>query len=235
MSDLKLFKFKMFALNQSDSVFKIGTDAFVLGSWIGNLENCEQILDVGTGTGILSMMAAQHFPDAQILAIDNNYDAFELAAMNFSKSKLGEKCRAQNTDFLELEENQKFDLIVSNPPYFLDSISPEDLVLEQAKHLTSADLTRFFLKAARVLSENGKLCLIYPIDSRFEILAKNAGLFPQKILQVYGKPDLLKRQCVQFGFDQVATIFDELTIRTASGQYSEEYKLLTAAFHGVSL
>lgn len=235
MSESQLFKFRRFELNQNASVFKIGTDAFVLGSWIGNLDNCKQILDVGTGTGVLAMMAAQHYPDAEITAIDNNSASTKLANLNFSKSDLGKNCRAYYFDFLNIEEDQTFDLILSNPPYFLDSSAPIDVVLEQAKHLTSNDLELFFEKASKLLSPSGKMCLIYPIDERFEQMAFQVGLFAQRILNIYGKPGLLKRQCVQFGFLPMEPIQEELTIRDEHGKYTTAYKDFTREFHGVDL
>lgn len=235
MFDYKKFKFKHFEINQNDLVFKVGTDAFVLGAWINTDKAPTQILDVGTGTGVLSLMMAQKYPDAKILAIDSNSNATQLAQLNFEQNDIGRNCRALALDFMNLEPTDNYQLIVSNPPYFLDSFIPKQTILGEAKHLKSSDLILFFQKAAQLLSANGKLNMIFPVDARFETTAEEVGLFPERILHVYGKPDLLKRKCIQFGFERKEPQIESLTIRTSSGAYTEMYKKLTADFHGVSL
>jgi tRNA1Val (adenine37-N6)-methyltransferase len=235
MSENKVFKFKNFKLEQAQTVFKIGTDAFVLGAWITCEISPKSILDIGTGTGVLSLMLAQKYPESKILAIDSNAEAIDLAEFNFSYNNLGINCRAQLVDFYQFNSSQKFDLIVSNPPYFLDSSIPNDEVLEHAKHLSTEDLKIFFKKASSLLGPNGTLCLIFPNDDRFEIYAREAGLYAQNILEVYGKPGLLKRYCVQFGFQDLEVKRKQLTIRDGQGSYSEAYRELTQDFHGVDL
>lgn len=235
MSENKVFKFKNFELEQAQTVFKIGTDAFVLGAWTSCEISPHNILDIGTGTGVLSLMLAQKYPESKILAIDSNSESVSLAQMNFSKNDLGIKCETQLADFYEFNCAYKFDLIVSNPPFFLDSSTPENDVKERAKHLTTEDLKIFFNKASALLARNGTLCMIFPNDQRFESFAKAAGLFSQNILEVYGKPGLLKRLCVQFGFQEIEVKRARLTIRNEQGRYTEAYRELTRDFHGVDL
>jgi tRNA1Val (adenine37-N6)-methyltransferase len=235
MFDSKSFKFKFFEVNQSEAVFKVGTDTFVLGAWIASQSIPKTILDIGTGTGVLSLMLAQKYPSAKITAIDINAEAIRLSKVNFSLNEIGTNCCANEQDFFTLNDALKYDLIVSNPPYFLDSSEPEDDVLGMAKHLSSKDLQTFFVKASRLLSSNGRLCLIFPNDQRFLDLAEQVNLFPSRILKVYGRPSFLKRLCVEFVFDQCPPILETLTIRDESGKYSEAYKRLTLDFHGVEL
>jgi tRNA1Val (adenine37-N6)-methyltransferase len=235
MSENKVFKFKYFEVEQAQTVFKIGTDAFVLGAWTACGISPQHILDIGTGTGVLSLMLAQKYPSAQILAIDSNSEAVALAEFNFSMNQLGLNCRTQHADFYQFDCSQKFDLIVSNPPYFLDSSTPENDELGTAKHLTTEDLKSFFKKASELLEPNGSLCMIFPNDERFEYYARETGFFPQRILEVYGKSDLLKRLCVQFGFHKLELKREQLTIRDEHGLYTVEYRELTRDFHGVDL
>ena len=180
-------------------------------------------------------MMAQKYPNAKILAIDNNSNATQLAQTNFEQNEIGRNCRAATLDFMNSDETSTYELIVSNPPYFLDSFIPKQTVLGEAKHLKSSDLILFFQKSAQLLSANGKLNMIFPVDERFETTAEEVGLFPERILHVYGKPDLLKRKCIQFGFERKEPQIESLTIRTSSGAYTETYKKLTVDFHGVSL
>jgi tRNA1Val (adenine37-N6)-methyltransferase len=235
MSDSKSFKFKFFEVNQSENVFKIGTDAFVLGAWIACPSEPKTILDIGAGTGVLSLMMAQKYPTANITAIDSNAEAFRLAKLNFSFNEIGANCRAHEQDFYALKGTMKYDLLVSNPPYFVDSSQPEDDVLGLAKHLSSQDLQMFFVQASRILHSKGRLSMIFPNDQRFLEFAEQVKLFPSRILKVYGRPNVLKRLCVEFVFDRCQPILETLTIRDESGKYTEAYKQLTIAFHGVEL
>lgn len=235
MSDFKIFRFKNFEVNQLDTVFKVGTDAFVLGSWIECAHAPDFILDIGTGTGVLSLMMAQKFPNSTITAIDNNSDAVHLARLNFSSNKMGEKCAAKQLNFHELNETFKYNLIVSNPPYFLDSSAPNNDVLGLAKHLSTKDLQDFFVKSSRLLEPKGTLCMIFPNDPRFIEFAKAVNLFPKRILSVFGKSKALKRLCVEFCLTDTEPILETLTIRDETGRYSVAYKQLTKEFHGTSL
>ncbi len=235
MSNKNIFKFKFFEVEQLESVFKVGTDSLVLGSWINGDYQPKHILDIGSGTGVLSLMMAQKFSDTYILAIDTNPDALALSQANFSRNNKGLQCKVQMIDFFDFDDTQKFDLLVSNPPYFLDSSIPKTGVLELAKHLSSKDLIAFFIKASNLLSSSGKLYMIFPNDQRFVTTAREAGLFAQRILEVFGKPNVLKRLCVQFGFQEIALIRERLTIRDEQGRYTQEYRDLTRDFHGVEL
>jgi tRNA1Val (adenine37-N6)-methyltransferase len=235
MSEINLFKFKYFEIEQINSVFKVGTDALVLGAWINPTNEIRNILDIGTGTGVLSLMMAQKMPNAEINSIDTNPEAVVLAQSNFRRNQIGGVCSSQLADFYYFEENKKYDLIISNPPYFLDSAPPVNAILEKAKHLSTVDLQQFFHKCASILSQTGTLCMIFPTDTRFLIYAEKTNLYPKKILEVYGKPGLLKRLCVEFTLHKIEVERESLIIRDENGAYTEAYKLFTTEFHGKEL
>ncbi len=236
MSDLKPFKLKHFELLQSSKVFKIGTDALVLGAWINCPFEPKKILDLGTGSGILSLMMAQKYPKASITAIDIDNESIKLAELNFKSNTISKNCTTIETSFDNFKSPVGYDWIISNPPFFLDSKRAETNVNKRAKHIDQMMLNSFFDCIRKNLTANGIAALIYPVNSEFEIFAEKHGLFVKKRLDVFGKPENPVRHCALFSLEQVNYIPKEsLTIRDKNGNYTEAYKQLTIDFHGVSL
>ena len=114
---MKPFRFQQFDIQQNADVFRVGTDAVLLGA-LANLSEAKNILEVGAGTGIISLMIAQRNPEAQILAIDINSEAVNISQANFSNSPFSDRIKSQLQDLKNFETEEKFDLIISNPPYF---------------------------------------------------------------------------------------------------------------------
>ncbi|MEO9258443.1 MAG: methyltransferase [Crocinitomicaceae bacterium] len=217
---------------------KIGTDALVLGSWVSAENQIHKILDIGTGTGVLSLMMAQKFPDAIIHGVEIDEKACNQANENFKQNQLGNNCEVFKTDFLEYSFLSQYDLIISNPPYFYQSTKANSLERTLARHNDSLPIQDFLRKSKALLSENGTLHLIIPNDDRKELIdfAQEIGLFPKRILNVYGKATQLKRMCIQFSKIASESVYeDELIIREEDGNYTNAYKALTIDFHGVKL
>jgi len=235
MSNYSIFRCKHFVLHQSDEVFKIGTDAMVLGAWIDLDQPPKRVLDIGTGTGILSLMLAQKFPNSKFLAIDANQFAVELANLNFEANSIGKNCIAVQGAFEDFHSDQLFDLIVSNPPYFLKSLTSKSQVNINARHLKEHELNAFFKTISKQLLPSGYAAIIHPLDSRFESAANSHGLYATKTLHVYGVQGKLVRVCRLYGLTQFIHQIEELVIRESSGSYTNSYKKLTSDFHGVSL
>jgi tRNA1Val (adenine37-N6)-methyltransferase len=236
MSDYNIFKLKYFNLFQSEIVFKVGTDAFVLGAWISCNKSPNNILDIGTGTGILSLMMAQKFPNASITAIDSSSESVSLANANFQSNEIGRLCNAMLCTFQEFRQDNKFDLIVSNPPYFLNSLEPKNVSYAQSKHLDSAALEALFCSISRSLKSDGLAALIHPEHSLFDKIASDKKLYLSKQLRVYGVENKLVRLCSVYS--QVPSDLIEvehLILRDSLGKYTESYKELTRHFHGVDL
>lgn len=235
MSDFSLFRLKHFELFQNQEVFKIGTDAFVLGAWIDLDFEPHNILDLGTGTGVLSLMMAQKFPNAIIKAVDNNPSAVALAERNFRHNALGVNCSAHLADFSAFHDNVKYDLIISNPPFFLNALQAENQVNARAKHLDNDALDSFFKTIATNLADDGFAAVIHPETGQFEVVAAKYGLYILKQLKVYGTSEKLIRTCNLYGFTPKKMYVEQLVIRDSTGQYTKEYKRLTADLHGVQL
>ena len=136
---MKPFRFQQFDIQQSSDVFRVGTDAVLLGV-LSSVHLAKKVLEVGTGTGIISLMLAQRNPEANILAIDINSEAVDIAQNNFSNSPFSERIKSQLQDFKKFETLEKFDLIISNPPYFEINSSDKDILARQRLELDFLDL-----------------------------------------------------------------------------------------------
>jgi tRNA1Val (adenine37-N6)-methyltransferase len=235
MSEATVFKLKHFILKQRNDVFKIGTDAMILGSWISLNPAPKRILDLGTGTGILSLMLAQKYPQAQIVALDSNQEAVSLAKENFASNELGRHCSTIHNTFSDFTSNELFDLIVSNPPYFLNSKVSSSEVNSMAKHLETADLRVFFACVSRNLNHNGVAALVHPSDGSFESIATEFGFFVARKLSIYGVAEKLVRVCNIYSKQACETVYESLIVRENCGTYTKNYKALTLEFHGVEL
>ena len=131
---MKPFHFKQFSILQDKNVFRVGTDGVLLGALV-SCEAALRVLEVGTGTGLISLMTAQRNAKAEILALDINEKAVELAGQNFNSSPFRDRLRAELFDFKNYISEEKFDLILSNPPYFeqMDSSQKDVLARQQVE------------------------------------------------------------------------------------------------------
>ncbi len=136
---MSVFKFKHFSVKQSDSAMKVGTDAMLLGAFV-ETENKTQALDIGTGTGVLSLMLAQKNETLQITAIDIDELSAKEALINFQNSSWTNRLNVYHADFLSFKTENQYDLIVSNPPYFSTTNENKDERKAQARHISSLEI-----------------------------------------------------------------------------------------------
>lgn len=229
------FQFKQFRIWHHKCAMKVGTDGVLLGSW-ANITNCKTILDIGSGSGLISLMLAQR-SNAHIDAIDIDYGAFCQTSENAELSDFNQQITAfhlpLNTYTLDCQK--KYDLIVSNPPYFKDSLKGPDRQRNTARHTDSLTLTNLLTDCCRLLNKEGRLALILPYDQK-ELLQDKLNqhqLFTQRITSVIpvvgSKP---KRLLIEAGKIAPETIINnELTIEVARHQYTEDYIDLTRDFY----
>jgi tRNA1Val (adenine37-N6)-methyltransferase len=148
---VKPFTFKQFEIQQSKNVFRVGTDGVLLGS-MATVNNALNVLEIGTGTGLISLMLAQRNSNAQFLGIDINKEASNLTKINFENSPFKSRLKNIHCDFKNFDMDKNFDLIVSNPPYFEASESEKDKIARQTVELNFKQLIS---KSSELLSENG--------------------------------------------------------------------------------
>ncbi|MCZ4407544.1 methyltransferase [Cryomorphaceae bacterium 1068] len=212
---------------------KVGTDGVLLGAWAGRGVP-KKILDIGAGTGLIALMLTQRFPDARITAIEPNSDALYDAEFNFRNSPFAERLKLVKTNIQDFKTEDRFDLIVSNPPFFTNSLVSENEGRTEARHahtLSPGDLA----KATALLAENGKIAVIYPTETyiAFSAAMRKIGFFEERRTEV--KPTATKpfhRIMGVFGKSNQPTERAELVIeKYGRHQYSEEYVELTRDFY----
>lgn len=161
MSKDSYFYFKDFKVKQRPGVFKIGTDGVIAGL-LAECESNQRILEVGTGTGLISLLLANRYPDVSIVAIDLQKEAADLAGENFADSPFASRLTALQADFLEFQSIEPFDLIISNPPYFLPNQQTPDKKRQIARQTTHLSAEHLLNKAPLLLTESGRLSIIAP-------------------------------------------------------------------------
>lgn len=223
----RCFHFKPFSLSHSNSTMRVGTDAILLGLFSTLSEICKT-LEIGTGCGIISLMIATK-SNTRIDAIDIDRDSVEEAKTNFSNSPFYQRVKALQSDFnvFAKSHNGKYDLIVSNPPFFINDFRPEDRRKKQARHGDLLTYEQICKGTVRLLEPNGKLCLVLPYDESrtFVEIASGYGFFLQRQQLIFpGRGLQPNRINMQFGFFKVDEVQNEkLTIREEDGSFSEEY------------
>jgi len=230
------FTFKQFHVNQDRCAMKIGTDGVLLGAWTPLINNPYNVLDIGAGTGILSLMLAQRSNAEQIDAIEIDEDAYEQCVENFEASPWSDKlfCFHAGLDEFVDEPEDEYDLIISNPPFYTDDYKSDNTSRDLARFEDALPFEELIEAAALLLSDNGIFSVIIPFkeEERFVQLCQERGLFPLKITRVKGTPTAeIKRSLLAFTRIQQTPLIDELVIETARHQYTPEYIELTKDFY----
>jgi len=179
------FRFKEFSVAQEKCAMKVNTDGVLLGAW-ADVDGAETILDIGTGTGVIALMMAQRNTAAIIDAIDIDADAFAQAGENFPDSLWNERLYAHHISLQDYFPAKKYDLIISNPPYFVDDFKTEDHQKNIAKHSLSLSYQELVSGINRLLSDAGSATLVLPVFNLqlFESLASEQKLFVVKLTEV---------------------------------------------------
>jgi tRNA1Val (adenine37-N6)-methyltransferase len=215
---------------------RVGTDAVLLGAW-AEIKNSKNILDVGTGSGIIALMMAQRNAKAKITAIDIHPESVIEAGKNFNLSPWKRRLNAELISIQEFGKSSKarFDAIVSNPPFFSHSTPAKVKARHLARHTDSLSPFYFFSSCKNMLTQEGKLSVILPFYNSpvwIETAAKS-GLFPERIVHVLPYPGkAIERILVEFSENKQPGIEGEFYIRKGKGLgYSEEYLEMTGDFY----
>ncbi|MEO1031706.1 MAG: methyltransferase [Bacteroidota bacterium] len=233
---MKPFKFKQFTVNQDRCAMKIGTDAVLLGAWTSIRNHPFSILDIGAGTGVLSLMLAQKSHAQQIEAIEIDADAYEQCAENFENSPWNDRLFCYHASLLEFVEeiDDTFDLIICNPPFYSEDYKTANMARDLARFNDAMPFEHLIFAVAHLLSESGLFSVVIPKkeEAHFMDLASKTGLFPNRILHVKGHPHSeIKRSLIEFSFHKTEIQKDELIIETKRHQYTEAYINLTKDFY----
>ncbi len=227
---MKPFTFKQFQIQQSKDVFRVGTDGVLLGA-LADVEHAFSILEVGTGTGLISLMLAQRNFQAVFLGLDINEDAAKLTQLNFENSPFHTRLKNRHQDFKTFETGDRFDLIVSNPPYFEESGSEKDKIARQTVELNFRQLIS---KAAELLSGNGIFSVIIPLEAGevFVSIGKENNLHLNRKVNIKGiENSKAKRLILEFSSQEKEINESDFIIEKSPRQYSDQYLELTKEFH----
>jgi tRNA1Val (adenine37-N6)-methyltransferase len=233
---MSLFHFKQFVIDQENCPMKINTDGVLLGASV-SLENTRTVLDIGTGTGVIALMLAQRSHDIFVDAIDIDHLAFEKSNLNFENSLFHQQLKAHHHSFLEyfdLNPSKKYDLIVSNPPYFLNALKSPKANNNISKHTNEQFFINLISKAKNHLNPSGKLTLIVPIDISLMLqnIAPSYHLFPEHCIKIKSYPDKAHiRHIISFSDKKPSElIFEDFCIYASQGIYSLQYQALLKNF-----
>ncbi|MBR2859549.1 MAG: methyltransferase [Alistipes sp.] len=226
------FRFKQFSVEQDDVAMKVGTDGVLLGAW-ADCEGAERILDIGTGTGVIALQMAQRNSEAQICAVEIDETATRRARSNFDMSPWAERLTVEQTAVQEFAPAEEFDLIVSNPPYFVDSLLPPDAKRSTARHTHDLTFEELDNAAARLLSESGKFALILPVTEFEKYLTLTQLHLVRRCDVCPVEGGAVKRIMGEFA-KQKSTAIKHETIaieRGRRGDYTDDYRALTKDFY----
>lgn len=213
---------------------KVGTDGCLLGAW-ADLSDSRNILDIGCGSGLIALMAAQRCPDATITGIEIDTDAALQATENATSSPWTDRVKIINNDFLTYLPEGKYDTILSNPPYFTNSLKCPDDKRSKARHddtLTSISLLQH---AYEMLSENGKLSIVIPTDQQgvWQEQAESIGYTTKRVTYIHTRANIApKRVLLEFGKEcGITTVTEDFTLEEAPGCFTEEATKLLKPFY----
>lgn len=234
MKKIRDFHFKEFSVAHQQSIHKVGTDGVLLGAW-APVSGVRNVLDVGTGTGIIALMIAQRTSD------DVSIDAIEMleasageALENFERSPWKNKLHVYHTSFQNYRPEKKYELIVSNPPFFVNSFLPPDAKRSQVRHTGDLDFRELLEGVRQLLQPAGTLSVILPYTEgkNFRKAATGFGLFCVRECSFRSRPEKpVERLLMSFGPAPAPCSYDQLTLYDDSGQVTAAYSNLTNAFY----
>ncbi len=232
----KPFQFKEFTIQQDKTAMKVGTDGVLLGAWADLSNKPNSILDIGTGTGLIALQLAQRSESEMIDALEIEPNAYEQAVDNFENSIWGDRLFCYHASLQEFvnEMDEKYDLIISNPPFYTDTFKEVELKRATARHTTDLSFSELLSATAKLLSSNGSCAFIIPFheEDQFLHIAKKENLYPVKITRVRGNAQSeIKRSLLQLRFSKGKLETDELIIEIERHLYTNDYKDLVKYFY----
>lgn len=222
------FHFQQFSIWQDRCAMKVGVDGVLLGAWADVTES-NRILDVGTGTGLIALMIAQRAPNSEITALEIDPEASQQAQENVARSPWQDRIKIHTVRFQDYLNQQIFDLVISNPPYFagMDQSNPRAIARQQGSLSASTiiETIRPHLSAA------GKLAMIIPFEQDLEAIASAQGLYLHRKTNIKPTPTKpCKRSLVEFRLTQTTPTLTEMTIERTRHDYTPEYQALLSEF-----
>jgi len=228
------FQFKQFTVWHNRCAMKVGTDGVLLGAWV-NAENSDNILDIGTGTGLIALMLAQK-SSAQIVSVEIDDDAVEQARENLSTSKWSDRMRVYHCSFQDFISfsDLKYDLIITNPPFFENSLKPPDKKRNFARHSDTLPASELLSGVNHFLSDKGNFYIILPYVQAQVFIVDAALCHLYCVSKLNCKPASNKkvnRVLMQFSRKRSKIKETEIVIRDNNNEYTKQYRELTKDYY----
>ncbi|MCB0279007.1 MAG: methyltransferase [Calditrichaeota bacterium] len=221
-----VFRFKQFELHQHEDVAKVGTDSVIMGSYIVFSDSVQSALEIGAGTGVISLMIAQRYPAVRIDAIDIDPLSVAICLKNFRQSAWTNQLQVYEADLRKYHSSYKYDFIFTNPPYFINGQMPLSETRKRIRHAVSLDMSQLFAAVNQLLSESGLFCLISPYQNRTAIIsaAQKNGFYECSVLNIRNREEQpLIRQIITFSRSEPGTISSkEISIYGNDRKYSQK-------------
>ncbi len=222
------FRFKQFTVYQDRCALKVGTDGVLLGAWT-RYAGVRGVLDIGTGTGVVALIAAQRCTQAVLHAVELDPASARQARENAQASPWQGRITVHEADIRAWRPAQEFDLVLCNPPFYKGHSSPQDSRMATAKHEGSLTLEALFAVVRKCSTAEGRMSMVVPADRWKEVLtvAASHGFVPARYCAVCyraGKPP--KRMLAEFSRNGGAAVREELTVQDTEGRFTPEYRAL---------
>jgi|ERR1043165_282998 tRNA1Val (adenine37-N6)-methyltransferase len=228
-----MFRFKQFAVAHDKCALKVNTDGVLLGAW-ANADGARTILDIGTGTGVIALMMAQKNKQAIIDALDIDREAYWQAKENFENSAWSGRLNGVLSSLQTFNTAKRYDVIISNPPYFVDDLKTANEQKNLAKHSTGLSYAELIDGISYLLSDNGKAYLVIPVFN-FQLvreIAEKRSLYVNKVARVIavkGKPPYLS--LLELNWKKREYSDSVIEIQDDKGEFTEQYRELTKDFY----
>ncbi|MGY3053374.1 tRNA1Val (adenine37-N6)-methyltransferase [Pedobacter sp. UYEF25] len=232
MKSEKVFRFKQFEVSQAGCAMKINTDGVLIGA-IANHPDPKNILDIGTGTGVIALMLAQRFSNATIKAVEIDKEASITAAVNFEKSVFDPQLSVEHIAIEYFGTARQFDLIVSNPPFFTNDLKNTDFKKGIARHAEGDFFELLIDKIAELLSEQGLFWVILPVkpaDMLIELAVQKNLFLSQKVQICSDHSKAAVRHILCFGREETTIVERNFYIYESLNVHTQEYKVLLKDF-----
>lgn len=215
---------------------KVGTDGVLLGAWTSLESQPDSILDIGAGTGLIALQMAQRSTAEIIDAIELDEDAYEQCVENFEASLWADRLFCYHAGLYEFvdEMEDKYDLIVSNPPFYSEDVGSGMEARDKARQNSSLPFNELLEGVSHLLSPDGVFSVVVPFkeEKRFVDIARELSLYPGRLMHVKGNSNSqIKRSFMEFGFSKKQIELEQLTIEYQRHEYTKEYIELTEVFY----
>lgn len=228
------FQFKRFTVEHAGSAMKVGTDGVLIGCW-ADVEGARTLLDIGTGSGVIALILAQRSsPDAVIHAVETEPEAAEQARRNVMASPWPDKIQVHPLRIQEFRPTIKFDHIITNPPFFVNSFLPPDKRRKEARHAASLSFADLIAAVVDLLSPDGKFSLIIPPveGAVLREYALQKGLYCSRLWEFRPRPEKrIERWLMEFTLQEQETVKGELIMYADGNEWTEPFKDLARDFY----